>query len=205
MSILSWLVPKERIFFELLEKQSGNVLVAVNRLVELLEGNSIHHGLSEMAVLEKKGDECQKEIYHKLHASLITPFDREDIYHLSDALDDVLDRAGEIADNYETFEIHETQDYFFHMAKILGEDAFDLHEAIKRVGKNSTSLEYCGKILGKEDANQELFKKIKKEIYLKNDAKEILKEREILRAFAKAIKQCEFAATIIREIVLKND
>lgn len=37
MGVISWLIPQEKQFFVKLEKQSENVLVGVNELVELLE------------------------------------------------------------------------------------------------------------------------------------------------------------------------
>jgi hypothetical protein len=48
-------------------------------------------GRAEMAVLEHAGDQARAAFIRRLGVSLATPMDREDLYRLSRAVDDVLD------------------------------------------------------------------------------------------------------------------
>ena len=94
------LVPQNREFFRLLERASANAIGISRQLVELLDefpANGSH--LREMKELEHEGDRLTREVVDLLNRTFVTPFDRDDIYLLAGAIDDVCDHIDEAAGN----------------------------------------------------------------------------------------------------------
>ena len=87
-----FIIPDLEKFFQLLEESAGNLVKAANLLSELIKNwddveGKVHH----ISDLEHRGDEITHRIIALLHATFVTPIDREDIAHLAERLDDVLD------------------------------------------------------------------------------------------------------------------
>lgn len=124
------LVPRERHFFTLFREDAANVMEGLKVLNELLNSES---GFTEYARrlkdLEHQGDEITHRIIRELNATFITPFDREDIYALASALDDVLDLAEEAADTIVLDAIDRITSEAREMGAILIEIGQELLEA----------------------------------------------------------------------------
>lgn len=87
------ILPKEEKFFEIFLDSAENIQAAAKLLKEMLEsGKNPDRYTREIKELEHNGDKMTHEIINKLNKTFVTPFDREDIYDLCRALDDVLDR-----------------------------------------------------------------------------------------------------------------
>ena len=52
----------------------------------------------EILICEQEGDRITHDIIQRLNQTFVTPIDREDIYELASALDDVVDYTEEVAD-----------------------------------------------------------------------------------------------------------
>ena len=56
--------------------------------------------VAEIQLLEKRGDDIDREINQRLEDAFITPFDREDIHELTVTLDDVVDGIQATAETF---------------------------------------------------------------------------------------------------------
>ena len=85
-------VPKTTEFYDFFTRAGENLLatarLAEQRFREFPETSIGHEQVKE---LENQGDELTREIINLLNTQYITPFDREDIYELAKAIDDVVD------------------------------------------------------------------------------------------------------------------
>jgi hypothetical protein len=61
--------------------------------------------VEQMAVVEHRGDEVRGELVRDLGSALVTPIDREDLFRLSRALDDVLDILRDFVRQWDLFEM----------------------------------------------------------------------------------------------------
>ena len=52
----------------------------------------------DILICEQDGDRITHDIIQRLNATFVTPIDREDIYELASALDDIVDYVEEVAD-----------------------------------------------------------------------------------------------------------
>jgi predicted phosphate transport protein (TIGR00153 family) len=86
------LIPKDEQYFAMFREMSHNIVAGAELLKDMLD-NFTDPAQSQRKIkdIEHKGDTITHDIIKKLNKSFITPFDREDIYALSSALDDILD------------------------------------------------------------------------------------------------------------------
>src|SRR5881397_679637 len=86
------LIPRERIFFELLEQESKNVLAGALALDDLVQNyDQLADKRNKIKDIEHQGYNIVHSIYDRLIKTFITPIDREDISKLASLYDDVLD------------------------------------------------------------------------------------------------------------------
>src|SRR5213593_3800126 len=86
------LIPRERIFFELLEQESKNVLAGALSLDDLVQNyDQLADKRNKIKDIEHQGDNIVHSIYDRLIKTFITQPDREDISNLASLYDDVLD------------------------------------------------------------------------------------------------------------------
>src|SRR5947209_14717183 len=93
-------VPKQGQFFVLFRENAAILMDALKTLQSLLQGeaSTFTPQSRKLKELEREADEITHRINRELNRTFITPFDREDIYALASAVDDVIDLAEEVAD-----------------------------------------------------------------------------------------------------------
>ncbi len=120
MGVLSWLVPQEKHFFDMIENQSKNVLTGVDALVNMLENyNEIDKKRENIKQIENNGDKMVHDIFAELNKTFITPIDREDISKLVCSLDDILDNLEAAAERLVLYGIKKPPVYMLDFAKTL--------------------------------------------------------------------------------------
>jgi uncharacterized protein Yka (UPF0111/DUF47 family) len=92
-------IPKEPVFYDLLEQAAAGVAAGTRELVALIEelpdGGDHDRRIRD---LEHEGDVLTHRIFETLNTTFVTPFDRHDIHRLASSLDDVLDFVEAISD-----------------------------------------------------------------------------------------------------------
>jgi predicted phosphate transport protein (TIGR00153 family) len=95
----SILAPGDREFFDLFEEAGGNIERAAGLLESMLVTFPERNELArDILICEQDGDRITHDIIQRLNQTFVTPIDREDIYALASALDDVVDYTEEVAD-----------------------------------------------------------------------------------------------------------
>ena len=93
------LLPKDVRFFDLFVADGENLQAAATKLRDMLERfDDLDARIAEIQMLEKRGDDIDREINQRLEDAFITPFDREDIHDLTIQLDDVVDGIQSVAE-----------------------------------------------------------------------------------------------------------
>jgi predicted phosphate transport protein (TIGR00153 family) len=92
--------PAERGFYPLFEQAGANIQAATADLARVVAAEPGERAALARRVkdAELEGDRLTRAILVKLNSTFVTPFDREDIYRLTAALDDVVDAIEEAAD-----------------------------------------------------------------------------------------------------------
>jgi predicted phosphate transport protein (TIGR00153 family) len=131
MGVLSWLIPQEKHFFDMIEQQSKNVLEGVDALVNMLEHyNEIDKKREKIKQIENEGDKMVHDIFSELNKTFITPIDREDITKLTSSLDDILDNLEAVSERLIIYEIKKPPQYMLEFAQILQKTTRNVNQGI---------------------------------------------------------------------------
>ena len=128
------LLPKDVKFFGLFIEDGENLERAAGCLRDMVDSfDRLEERVAEIQVLEKRGDEIDREINRRLEDAFITPFDREDIHELTARLDDVLDGIQAIAETLVIYDVTEPTDEARRLAAIIAEQSVELAAALRRL------------------------------------------------------------------------
>ncbi len=92
-------LPKEEQYFSLFAQMTSYIYDAASALVEMLGDKKGDYSsyVSRIKEIEHECDDLTHTVSTRLNKSFITPFDREDIFLLSGALDDIVDLIDDAA------------------------------------------------------------------------------------------------------------
>ena len=119
-------------FFKLLAEQAQTTLSGMEAL-ETWIGEGIWERCQLVRDLEHKADEQKLFIQQCLVDSLVTPFDREDIYDLSTRLDEVVNSARTTAREIEAWDISPDDGYINEMGVLLVKGVKHLLESFQHL------------------------------------------------------------------------
>src|SRR6266542_2896663 len=131
MGLLNFL-PKEEQYFDLFSQMTVYISSAARELKEMLADKNHDYGEYAQRIkgLEHACDELTHTVSTRLNKSFITPFDREDIYMMSTALDDIFDLIDDAARTIIIFDVHEITDYARDFADVIQRMAEQLKEIV---------------------------------------------------------------------------
>ena len=208
MGLKEWLLPPEREFFDLLDKQAGFVLEGAHALRDLLKDfRDVGAKRKHIKDIEHKGDETVHTIYEELNKTFITPIDREDIIALASDLDNVLDLIDAAANRMYLYEIPEPSRAMLDFAEVLVEATAALEKAVGMIRnmKNAELVEkICVEVNRLENVGDDLLNTSVAELFHDRDVVRILKNKEILERLESATDYCEDVANVLSDIVAKN-
>jgi predicted phosphate transport protein (TIGR00153 family) len=99
-SFFQFFVPKEKKFYPLYQQQAAYIDKAATLLRQmLLETNldQLEALRKDIKVCETEGDKVLRDFYSQLFATVLTPFDRDDVHELAEMMDTFLDRIDDSA------------------------------------------------------------------------------------------------------------
>lgn len=200
-------LPKEDHYFTLFSNMTVKIQEAADLLVELLEGSDENFDTLSKKIksVEHECDEITHSITTKLNKSFITPFDREDIYTLSVALDDVCDYIDAAARAIVMYNIHESDPFAVELAVVLQKQATEIHGAVSHL-KNAKGMEQnLLDIQRLENDADEVYFRAMAALFKNSDAVKIIKWKELYEILENGTDRCESVGNIIESIVLKHN
>ena len=205
--IISWLLPKERQFFDLFVKQTENIVAASELLDDMIRKDGhLKAQAKKLKRLERKGDEIVHHIIAELNSVFVTPIDREDIVQLAGLLDDVIDYMEEIAHKAVLYELKPTPE-MKELSKLLLSATVEIHEISTMLTNNSSEheiMEKCMHINTLENEADKLGRQAMAELFKSKDAIHIIKMKELYDYFEEALDACEDVANVIENILVKH-
>src|ERR671938_429401 len=135
MPSLSQLIgSRDRQFFDLFEEAGGNIVRAADLLDQMLRAWPDRSELArDLLICEQEGDRITHDIIRRLNETFVTPIDREDIYALASALDDIVDYTEEAADYLGLYKIEAPMEQAQRLAHVLLQAARQIAEAMPRL------------------------------------------------------------------------
>lgn len=202
------LMPKEDEYFNLFSSLANSIQDASTALVEMFNDKPENFEAHSKRIksFEHKCDEITHTITTKLNSSFITPFDREDIFALAVALDDVCDYIDASARAVIMYNISEISDNAVYLAKIIQGQAMEINAAAALLRKPTGMNEHIVEIHRLEnEADDAYFRAIGDLFQRSTDPMQVIKLKEIYEILENATDRCESVANIIESIVLKHN
>jgi predicted phosphate transport protein (TIGR00153 family) len=201
------LIPKEEQYFSLFRQMTSHIYDAATKLTEMLADNPGNFGehLKRIKAIEHACDELTHSISTKLNSSFITPFDREDIYMLSGALDDIVDLIDDSARAMVMYNVRETTDYARKFGDVIQRMAVQLHEVVSMLERPAGITPRLVEIHRIENEGDDLYHEAIGELFEGTpDAIRIIRWKDIYDKLEEAVDRCEQAANIIETIIIKH-
>jgi len=153
--------------------------------------------------LEKEGDEIRRILIEELNHTFATPIDREDIFQLSRALDDVLDYANSTVIELDIYHV-QADEHIKRMISIMIKAAEELVRSIKHL-KNYPKIANDHAVKAKKNENymEKAYRQALSDLFKGEDPVYMLKMREIFRHLSNCADRGDEAANIILSIVMK--
>jgi uncharacterized protein len=202
----SVLAPRDREFFDLFEEAGGNILRAAGLLEELLKDFPERSELArDILICEQDGDRITHDIIQRLNQTFVTPIDRDDIYALASALDDVVDYTEEVADYLGLYKIEAPMEQAQSLARVLHACARQIAEAMPRLRGFKDIAHYTVEINRLENDGDRIAREAIASLFDNGiDPMVVIRWKDIFERLEEAIDSCEHVANILEGIVIKN-
>ena len=202
MSLKDRIFPKEKNFYKMLSDQVSRTLEGIEALGEFVE-NQNQKNANRVKEIEKEADELRRVLVEELHKTFVIPMDREDIYALSRAIDDIVDYANSTLDEMEIYEVA-SDAHLREMVDILRKAALEISDAVKILeAYPNIAMEHAVKAKFYENTMEKAYHSALADLFKKTDTIYMLKMREIYRHLSNAADRSDEAANIICSIVMK--
>jgi uncharacterized protein len=201
------LVPQKREFFELYNRAAANTVAIAQRLVDLLERfpDDADRLLRDVKELEHEGDRLTHELVDLLNRTFVTPFDRDDMYRLAGALDDVCDHVDEAAAKVVGFGVQEIREQARGQALVIHRAAEKLCEAVSRLEGFKDSSRQLIELRELEDEGDRLAMEGISGLFSAHaDPLSVIRWKDIHERLEEAVDACENAADVLEAILVKN-
>ena len=201
------LLPREDEYFVLFTQMTEKIQQASNALVEMMQGEreNFESYTKRVKDIEHECDELTHKITVKLNKSFITPFDREDIFALIVALDDVCDYIDAGARAILMYDIQEISDHVKHFAKVIQSLAMEINSAVSMLSKPDGLNQHIVEIHRLEnEADDVYFRAIGELFHTQTDPMTVIKLKELYEILENATDRCESVANIVESIILKH-
>jgi predicted phosphate transport protein (TIGR00153 family) len=197
------LFPKEKNFYKMLYDQASKTLEGIETLGFFVESQN-QEDAKRVKDIEREADELRRVLVEELHQTFVTPMDREDIYALSRAIDDIVDYANTTVDEMEIYAVS-PEEHLREMVDILRKAAIEISDAVKILETYPhIAMEHAVKAKSYENAMEKAYHSALAELFKKTDTVYMLKMREIYRHLSNAADREDEAANIICSIVMKT-
>jgi predicted phosphate transport protein (TIGR00153 family) len=202
-------MPKQIDFFKSLDQLNAHLQSIVSLFAEFAEQfNEFENFTKRAKEIEHLGDSQTHEIINKLNQTFITPIDREDIYTLSQQLDDIIDLVENVIHNVKLYGITTKISGLSEFAPLMTEASYEMGKMLGhlKIGKNSKELSDSKiKIHELEDKGDEVFEKCIQNLFAsETDAVKIIKTKDILENLEEVMDKFQSVCNIIEGIVVKS-
>jgi uncharacterized protein len=209
-SFLKIFLPKDRVFYGLFEEVSDKVLEMAKMLKQVVSEPDFEKRAAlivQIENLEHDNDELTHRIFTELGRNFITPFDREDIHYLASSLDDIADYIYASAKKINFYRVNPIDKGLQKFADLIYQSSEQVRLAVREL-RNMKNLRLITEALVRinsiENQADDIFDMSIERLFAEEqDAKEVIKMREIYQAMEIATDKCEDAGNVIESIIVK--
>ncbi|MBS7564937.1 DUF47 family protein [Mucilaginibacter sp. Bleaf8] len=211
VSLLKFFRSKNNVFFGLFNQSAANNVEMAKLLYKAVSSDSdqeIALQFNHINRLKMKGNDLKHQVYAVSSKSLITPFERDDMYALASAINEVCDSIHVSARRVNLYKLNDLAPAVKELAGLIIETSMELSNCVKYLEDldNVDDISACcNKIKQLERyADQVYDKALTGKWPQETQSIEMIKYTEILAALETATDKCEDAIPVIESIIVKN-
>ena len=207
MGLKEWLIPQEKIFFDLIEEEAQLVLKAAELFNDLMKNyNDIEKKVKKMKKIEHECDMVLHKVFDRLNKTFITPIDHEDISSLTSLYDDVLDLIDSVARKMVLFKIKKPDEFMKKTAEIILNCVKEVNGAMRNIRKmKEEEIRKKFLIVHKlENEADDLTDESIAKLFEGKDPVKIIILKDIYENLELVTDKCEDVCLAIQDIVIKN-
>jgi predicted phosphate transport protein (TIGR00153 family) len=208
MGFKEWIIPQEKYFFSMLDKQADTVLEGAETLLDLVKNfDNVADKRDRMKDIEHRGDDIVHEISEALNKTFVTPIDHDDMSKLASRMDDILDYMESASHRMWSYEIKRVPSDMMRLVDVLVSSTKEVNHAVKDLRnfkKKNEIVKHCIEINRLENLGDEITHQAVADLFKTADVMEIIKLKEIYEHLEQATDKCEDAADVIKDIFIKN-
>lgn len=209
-SILHIFLPKDRVFYQLFESVSEELVKMGEKLKEVVNEPDFDKRaqyIQEIEDMEHVNDDYTHKIFTELGKNFITPFDREDIHYLASSLDDIADYIYSSAKKINFYRVNPNDIGIQKMAELIANGCVHVHKAVTELRNMKNMRQITDALVAInsiENQGDDIFDMSIERLFAEEpDAKEVIKKREIYQSLEIVTDKCEDAANVIESIIVK--
>ena len=210
MGFKEWIIPQDKVFYDLLEKHIHLAGKCAERFDQMLQGKWVNIELArnDIKALESEADAVGHELFDRLNRTFITPIDREDIARLAHAVDDISDQIYAAANRVALYHIEAPTQTMKEFIIILRAQIRELDDGIRCLRKPSQLKHnippHIIEIHRLENEADRLLNKAVAELFATHDPVPIIKYKEIYEHLESGTDVCEDVADVLQDILRKH-
>ena len=190
-------------FFELLNEQVDDTKQGITGLRDWLKSGA-HERCLVVHELEHTADEHKCAIEKNLRDSFVTPFDREEIYDISQFLDLVINGAKRLVKDIEFFEDDVIDEHLIEMSDVLVTGIELVSKSVQHLNSDlSESAKAADEARKTEVHVGKVYRKAMKELYEKADYKELVRKKQLYDYMLSIAERLEGLAEKLMHVSIK--
>ena len=207
--MLGRLMPREGKFFDLFNLHAERIVEGSRELAEMIgKFTELDAHAQRIDAAERAADKITHETITLLHKTFITPFDRDQIHQLINAMDDILDLHQDVAESVALYDLRRITPETTQLAEICRMSCERVQAAVSllaNVKQPEAIFKLCEEIDRLEsDADRVQRAALSKLFRDENDLKQVMKLRVIYDLLETITDRCEDVANVIEDIMVKN-
>jgi predicted phosphate transport protein (TIGR00153 family) len=206
MGFREFLRPRQDNFLRLIGEQAEKTLEGMDALDDYMRTGS-GDAAKRVIQAEKEADELRRILVDELNRTFVTPIDREDIFALSRAIDDILDYGDSTVEEMTILNIAPNE-HLHRMASLLRDAAHEIHLATLRLKDHpGVAYEHAMRAKALENRMETIYREALADLFSGPATSEhivdMLKLRELYRHLSNSADRGDEAANVITDIVVK--
>ena len=193
-------------FFNLFDEAGANILRAADLLDRLLREWPDEEGLErEILICEQEGDRITHDLIQLLNHKIAAPMDREDVYALASALDDIVDYTEEAADFLGLYHIEAPMAQAQQLSGVLRDSCRNLSMALSQLQQFGDLHHQLVEVNRLENEGDRITREALASLFANGiDPMMVIRWKDIFERLEQAIDACETAANILESILVKH-
>lgn len=211
-SFFQFFVPKERKFYPLYQKQADYIVQAAQLLRKMITETDLEQLETlkkDIKACETAGDEVLRDLYSQLFATVLTPFEREDVHELAEMLDNFLDQIDDSANIILTRRFVDVDSDLTTMTDNIMYASENLEIIMRNLpyistGKKKDVIRLCHEIKTLENENDVLYGSYISKLFNNGySLSEIIKRKDLVQVLENTTNSVKYISDKIRGIVSK--